>query len=87
MKLKSKIVLVNVLMVISPLVLAATDKTPWTAYLFIGVTISLVVATVLSVRNKSAEGLAVKLLLGGLYFWVVTFIQLTVLGVIYYFNR
>lgn len=90
MKSKSKnflkIVLASALMVTSPLALAASEKTPWMTYLFIGLTISLVVASILSFRNKSAEGLMVKLLLGGLYFWVVTFIQLTVFGAIYYFN-
>jgi len=82
-----KIGLASALMATSPLALAASEKTPWTTYLIIGVTISLVVASIFSIRNKNAEGMMVKLLLGGLYFWVVTFIQLTLLGVIYYFNE
>lgn len=77
----------SALMVTSPLVLAASEKLPWKTYLFIGVTVSLVMATILSVRNKRAEGFALKLLFGGLYFWVVGFIQLTVFSAIYFFNR
>lgn len=81
-----KIVLASALMVTSPLALAASEKMPWMTYLFIGLTISLVVASILSIRNKSAESLAIKLLLGGVYFWVITFIQLMVFSAIYYFN-
>jgi hypothetical protein len=75
------------LMLISPLVLAAPEKTPWTTYFILGTTVSLVVAYVCTIRQKSAESLAVKILLGGLYFWVATFIQLTVVGAIYYFDN
>ena len=80
-----RLVLTHVLMLMSPLVFASTDKIPWTVYLFSIVAISLVVAFILSKGNKTAEGLAVKIFLGGLYFWLITFVQLTVLAVIYHF--
>jgi len=82
-----KIALASALMLTSPVVLAASEKTPWTAYFLIGMTISIVVASILSSRHKNAESAAIKVMLGGLYFWVVTFIQLTVFAVIHYFNR
>ena len=69
-------------MLTSPLSFAASassEKISWITYMFIGIAISLVVATILSIRNKNAESLPVKLLFGGVYFWVVAFIQLMIL--------
>jgi len=74
------------LLLVSPDLLAATG-TPWKTYLFIVMGISLAVASVLSIRNNKAESRMAKLLLTGLYFWVFTFAQLTVLALIYYFNK
>ena len=88
-----KILLTSALMLISPLAFAAsatpaaTEKISWMTYMFIGITISLVVATILSIRNKHAEGLTVKLLFGGVYFWVVAFIQLMIFAAISHFNK
>lgn len=74
-------------MLTSSHVFAATGTIPWTGYLIIVVTISLVVAFILSKRNKSEQSLAVKLIFGGMYFWVVTFVQLTLLSLIYYIDN
>jgi len=77
-------------MLISPLALAASaasEKISWMTYMFIGIAISLVVATILSIRNKNAEGLTVKLLFGGVYFWAVAFIQLMIFAAITHFNK
>ena len=75
------------LLAMSPLVHAASDTTPWKTYLFIVMGISLVAASTLSLRNKKAESRMAKLLLTGLYFWVFTFAQLTILALIYYFTK
>lgn len=75
------------LLAISPVVYAGEDTVPWTVYLVFGVTISLVGAIVLSKRNKAAESIGLKVMLGGLYFWGIAFIQLILLAVIYFFNQ
>lgn len=75
-----------ILLCVSPMALAASS-TPWKTYLFIVMAISLVVASILSLRNKKAESRMAKLLLTGLYFWVFTFAQLTVLSLVYYFTK
>jgi len=71
----------------SPVVLAASETTPWKTYLFVVMTISVIAAWILSVRNKKAESFMGKFLLGGLYFWIFTFAQLIVLSLIYYLNK
>ena len=81
-----KPVLLGVFLLMSPFVFAATDDIPWTVYLFAMVVISLVMAVMLSKGNKTTEGLTVKIFLGAFYFWLITFVQLIVLGVVYHFN-
>jgi len=82
-----KILLTCALLLISPLALAASEKTSWLTYMYIGIAISVVVATILSMRNKNAEGWPVKLLFGGVYFWAVAFIQLMIFAAITHFNK
>lgn len=72
------------LFLVSPWALAA-DMVAWKSYLFVVMSIALVAGTILSVRNKKAEGRAAKIILAGLYFWVFTFAQLIVLALIYHF--
>ena len=79
----NEITLVLVLTVISSPVFAATGTIPWTGWLLIITSISLVAAFILSKRNKSEEAIAVKLIFGGMYFWVATFIQLIMLSLVY----
>lgn len=74
-------------MLTSPTVLAATEKTPWTTYFIIGMAISTIAATILSMRNKNAQGIGVKIMFGGVYFWIVSFAQLIVFAAISYFNK
>ncbi len=78
-----KVTITSLLLLTSPLALAATGDIPWTGWLLIIVTVSLIAAFILSRRNKSEESLPVKLIFGGMYFWVITFIQLTVLSLVY----
>ncbi|WP_299877129.1 hypothetical protein [uncultured Cocleimonas sp.] len=85
-----KILPASALVLISPLALAASaasEKISWLTYMYIGIAISLVVATILSMRNKNAEGWPVKLLFGGVYFWAVAFIQLMIFAAITHFNK
>ena len=74
------------LVMVSPWALAA-GETPWKMYLGVVMTISLIIASWLGFRSEKAESRLAKLLLTGLYFWVFTFAQLTVLAFIYYINK
>jgi hypothetical protein len=65
----------------------AADMLPWKTYLLSVMFISLVIASFISIRSAKADSLMGKLLLAGLYFWVFTFAQLTMLALIYYFNK
>jgi hypothetical protein len=65
----------------------ASPMVPWLSYLIIVMSISLVIASVMSIRNPKADSRAGKILLAGLYFWVLTFAQLIILAFIYYFNK
>jgi len=80
------ILMTTSLLLVSPTVFAA-EQVYWKSYLFIAMGISLIIASVLSKRNEKAESMMGKLLLTGLYFWVFTFAQLTVLALVYYFNK
>lgn len=82
-----KIAIASVLMFTSSPVFAATGTIPWTGYLVIVVTISLLTAFILIKRNKREEETAVKILFGGMYFWAATFIQLTLLSLVYYIDN
>ncbi len=62
----------------------AAAQSSWLIYLLAVMALSLVAAVVLSLRNEKAESVMGKLLLTGLYFWVLTFAQLIVLALIYY---
>ena len=65
----------------------ASEMVPWLSYLIGVMFISLVIASVMSFRNPKADSRAGKILLAGLYFWVLTFAQLIILAFIYYFNK
>jgi len=65
----------------------AAEMLAWKSYLFAVVSISVVVGGILSLRNPNADSRLGKLLLAGLYFWVLTFAQLIVLALIYYLNN
>jgi len=65
----------------------AAEALAWKSYLFAVMGISVVVGGFLSLRNPKAESRLGKLLLAGLYFWVLTFAQLIVLALIYYLNK
>lgn len=67
----------------SPSAFASNGLIPWHLYL-LGITvISVIVALVLTRRKKELENFGIKVLVWGVYFWIVTFIQLTVLSVLY----
>lgn len=63
----------------------AADTIAWEIYLGTIMSVSLIIAIVLSSRNKDADSRLAKILLGGLYFWVATFIQLIIFALYYHF--
>jgi len=65
----------------------AAELVPWKTYLFGVMAIALVIASVLSLRNSKADSRLEKLLLTGLYFWILTFAQLIILAFVYYLNK
>ena len=81
----TRILLFFVLVIFSPWVHAA-EMVSWKSYLFVVMGIALIGGSILSARNKKAEGRAAKIILAGLYFWVITFAELIVLAVIYHFT-
>jgi len=74
------------LVLISPWAQAA-DMVSWKSYLFVVMTVALIGGIILSARNEKAEGRAAKIILAGLYFWVITFAELIVLALIYHFTE
>ncbi len=60
----------------------AANMVPWKTYLFVVLGIALIAGSILSARNKKAEGRVAKIVMAGVYFWLSTFAELTVLAVI-----
>lgn len=84
--MKNKIILIFALFLVSPWAQAA-EMVAWKSYLAIVMGIALVAGTVLSLRNKKAESRVSKILLAGLYFWVITFAELIILALVYHFTH
>lgn len=84
--MKNRLILAIVLALFSTPVWAA-QMVAWKSYLAVIMLIALVAATIISVRNKKAEGRLAKILLAGLYFWVITFAELIILALIYHFTQ
>jgi hypothetical protein len=84
--MKTKVFFLISFILLSP-VAYASEMVPWLTYLLGVMFISLVIASVMSIRNPKADSRAGKILLAGLYFWVLTFAQLIILAFIYYFNK
>lgn len=68
-------------------VFAAVDIVPWKTYLFSVMAIAVIIAVFTSWRNPKTESFMGRFLLAGVYFWVLTFAQLIVLALIYYFVK
>ena len=79
-----KLTLATILIITTFSVQAAT-KVPWEWTMVIVGVISAVIATIITRRNKKADTLGLKILLGGLYFWVITFAQTIILALVYQF--
>ena len=84
--MKNKIILTISLLLISPWAHAA-DLIAWKSYLAAVMGIALVGGTILSLRNEKAESRAAKILLAGLFFWIITFAELIILALIYHFSK
>lgn len=72
-----------ILLTITTFSAQAATKVPWEWTMVIVGVISAVIATIITRRNKKADTLGLKVLLGGLYFWVITFAQTIILALVY----
>ncbi len=81
----NKILLIITLLLISPWVQAA-ELVSWKSYLAVAMGIAAIGGYILSKRNEKAEGRMAKIILGGVYFWLITFAELIVLAAIYHFT-
>jgi len=84
--MKNKILIGLSLLLVSPWAHAA-EIVAWKSYLTLIMVIAAIIAGTLSYKNEKAEGHIAKLLLAGLYFWVITFAELIVLAFLYHFTR
>jgi len=84
--MKHKIILIILLLLVSPWAHAA-EMVAWKSYLAGVMGIALVAGTILSLKNEKAEGRTAKILLAGLYFWVITFAELIILALVYQFTK
>ncbi len=82
----SNTVLAILLLLFSPWANAAA-LVPWKTYLAGVMFIALVTGTFLSIRNKKAEGRMAKIIMAGVYFWLITFAELIILALVYHFFR
>ena len=86
MKYTHNLVFFFPLIIFSPYAHAA-DLVPWKSYLAAVMFIALVAATILSIRSKKAEGRVAKIVMAGVYFWIITFAELIVLAFIYHLSE
>ena len=82
--MKNRVIIALSLLVVSPWAHAA-EMVAWKSYLAVVMLIALVSGTILSLKNEKAESRVAKILLAGLYFWIITFAELIVLALIYHF--
>lgn len=80
---KSTYLILLICVFLSPLAWASSNKLQWELYL-LGITvISAIGAFWLTKRKENLETRLVKILVAGVYFWVITFLQLIVLALLY----
>jgi len=84
--MKHKLALLFTLIIFSPYA-HASNLVPWKSYLAVVMIIALIAGTILSIRNKKAEGRVAKIVMAGVYFWVITFAELILLALIYHFSQ
>lgn len=69
--------------IFSPTAFASDIRIQWHLYL-LGITlISTLVALLITYRKKNVESTGIRVMIWGIYFWVVTFIQLILLSLLY----
>lgn len=71
------------LLVFSAFAHASSGRIPWHLYLIGMGIISTVIAIIITSRKKNLENTGIRILVWGVYFWIVTFIQLILLSLIY----
>jgi len=65
----------------------AAELVAWKSYLAVVMLIALGSAIKLTLNNPKAESRAAKILLTGLYFWIITFAELIILALVYHFTH
>jgi hypothetical protein len=71
----------------SPYVFASSSLLPWKSYLVGVMGTALIGGIYFSYRNKKADTYLTKIILAGLYFWLITFSELILLAFIYHLTR
>jgi hypothetical protein len=80
----SLLILVTILMAIfSPIAFASDIRTQWHLYLLGISLISALVALLIIYRKQNVESTGIRIMIWGIYFWAVTFIQLILLSLLY----
>jgi hypothetical protein len=80
----SLLMLVAILMVLfSPIAFASDIRMYWHLYLFGIALISTLIALFITYRKKNIESTGIRIMIWGIYFWLVTFMQLILLSLLY----
>jgi len=80
----SLLMLVAISMAIfSPIAFASDIRIQWHLYLLGIALISTSLALLITYRKKNVESTGIKIMIWGVYFWAVTFIQLILLSLLY----
>lgn len=69
--------------VFSPIAFASDLKDQWHLYIVGIALVSSLIAFVITYRKKNIESTGIRVMIWGIYFWVVTFIQLMLLSLLY----
>lgn len=77
--------IITLLLAYSPMALASSNKIQWHLYLIGIAVISSLIAFVITKRKENLENTGIKILVWGVYFWIVTFLQLMLLSLLYMF--
>lgn len=70
-------------LIFSPIAFATSGKLQWEMYLLVVTAISAVGAFWATKRKKYDQPFGVKVLIAGVYFWILCFLQLGILALLY----
>jgi uncharacterized membrane protein len=66
---------------------AAAEPLDWKTHGLMAMVISIVTSIILVVRNKKLESVHAKIMVFGIYFWVIVFLEASLYGLYYGFIR